>query len=157
MDGIREYLIGVVAAALVCGVVTSLISDKTAIGLSVKFIAGLLLVLVFVRPWVSITFDDLFGWSEDIGVDGMDYAYSGEILANEAYRTSIKQRLETYILDEAKALDCALTVEVILSDDDVPVPKTVTLSGDISPYARQVITTLLTERLGINQEDQIWR
>lgn len=156
MDGIREYLIGVVAAALVCGVVASLVSDKTVIGLSVKFIAGLLMALVVVRPWVSISFDELFGWSEDIGVDGMDYAHSGETMAHEAYRTSIKQQMETYILDEAKALDCALTVEVILSDDDIPVPKTVTLSGDISPYARQVITTLLTERLGINQEGQIW-
>ena len=156
MDGIREYLIGIVAAALVCGAVTTLVSNKTAIGLSVKFIAGLLMALVVVRPWVSISFDELFGWSEDIGVDGMDYAHSGEIMANEAYRTSIKQQMETYILDEAKALDCALTVEVILSDDDIPVPNTVTLSGDISPYARQVITTLLTERLGIKQEDQIW-
>ena len=156
MDSIREYLIGVVAAALICSVVTSLINNKTAIGISVKFIAGLLMVLAVVRPWMSVTVDGLFDWSEKIGADGMGYISDGEIMAKEAYRAGIKQRVETYILDEAKALDCALTVDVILSDEDMPVPKTVTLSGEISPYARQVITTLLTERLGIRQEDQIW-
>ncbi len=156
MDGIREYLIGVVAAALVCGIVTTLINSKTAMGLSVKLIAGLLMVLAVVRPLMTISFDGLLGWTEDIHTGGMDYVSSGEIMANEAYRSSIKQQVESYILDEANALDCTLAVEVILSEEDMPVPKIVKLSGEISPYARQVITTLLTERLGIEREDQIW-
>ena len=156
MDGIREYLIGVVAAALVCGIVTALINGKTAIGLSVKLIAGLLMVLAVIRPIMSISLDGLLAWTDDIRGDGMDYVSTGELVANDAYRLSIKQQVEAYILDEAKALDCTLSVEVILSDEDIPVPKTVKLSGEVSPYARQVITTLLTERLGIEREDQIW-
>lgn len=156
MDGIREYLIGVVAAALLCGIVTTLINSKSAMGVTVKLIAGLLMVLAVIRPWTVISFDGLFGWTEDITADGMGLVSSGEKMAVDAYRASIKQQVESYILDEAKALDCLLAVEVILSDDDIPVPKSVKLSGEISPYARQVITTLLTERLGIEREDQIW-
>ena len=156
MGDIREYLIGVVAAALVCGIVTNLINGKTAIGVSVKLIAGLLMVSAVIRPLMTISLDGLTGWTEDIRADGINFVSTGEIMAKETYLSSIKQQVETYILDEAKALDCALTVEVILSEEDMPVPETVKLSGEISPYARQVITTLLTERLGIEREDQIW-
>ena len=156
MGGIREYLIGVVAAALVCGIVTALVNGKTAMGLSVKFISGLLMVLAVIRPLMTISFDGLLGWTEDIRTDGVDYVSSGEMMANEAYRSSIKQQIESYILDEAKSLDCTLSVEVILSDESIPIPKTVKLSGEISPYARQVISNLLAERLGIEREEQIW-
>lgn len=156
MDGIREYLIGVVAAALLCGIITTLIGTKGTVGVAIKLLSGLLMLLAVIRPWTSITFDGLFGWVDDISEDGTGFVTSGELMANDAYRVSIKQQTEAYILDEAKALDCALSVEVILSEDDIPVPKQVRLAGEISPYARQVLTNMITERLGIKQEDMIW-
>lgn len=156
MDGIREYLIGVVAAALLCGIITTLTGTKGMVGVAVKLVSGLLMLLAVIRPWVSISFDDLFGWAEDINADGTSFTVSGERMAGEAYRASIKQQTEAYIVDEAKALDCDLTVEVILSTDDVPVPAQVRLTGDVSPYARQTLTNLMTERLGIEREDLIW-
>ena len=156
MDGIREYLIGVVAAALLCGIITTLIGTKGTVGIAVKLVSGLLMLLAVIRPWTSITFDGLFGWAEVITADGTGFVSSGEIMADEAYRASIKQQTEAYIVDEAKALDCELTVEVILSTDDIPVPKQVRLAGEVSPYARQTLTNLMVERLGIEREDMIW-
>lgn len=156
MDSIREYLIGVVAAAMLCGIITALMDKKGMMGVAVKLVAGLLMLLAVIRPWTSISMDGLLGWTDDITADGMDFVTSGEKMAEDTYRASIKQQTEAYILDEAKALDCALTVEVILSEDEMPVPKQVRLTGDISPYARQTLSALLTERLGIEREDQIW-
>lgn len=156
MDAIREYLIGVVAAALLCGVITTLIGTKGTVGVAVKLVSGLLMLLAVVRPWTSITFDGLFGWAENIRADGSGIVLSGESMAEDAYRASIKQQLEAYILDEAQALDCDLTVEVILSDDEIPVPKQVRLAGEISPYARQTLTNLMVQQLGIEREDMIW-
>ena len=156
MDGIREYLIGVVAAALLCGIITSLTGTKGTVGIAVKLVSGLLMLLAVVRPWVSISFEGIFNWAEDITVDGTGFAASGEMMADEVYRTSIKQQTEAYILDEAKALGCDLAVEVILSDDGMPVPAQVRLTGEVSPYARQTLTNMMTERLGIKREDLIW-
>jgi len=156
MDGIREYLIGVVAAALLCGIITTLIGTKGTVGVAVKLLSGLLMLLAVIRPWTSITFDGLFSWAEDITADGTGFVASGKIMADDAFRASIKQQAGAYILDEAKTLDCQLAVEVILSDEDIPVPKQVRLSGEISPYARQALMKFITERLGIGQEDIIW-
>ena len=108
--------IGVIAAALLCGIVTSLIDSKGTIGFSAKLIAGLLMVLSVVRPWVSISFDDLLGWTDQVMCDGSDYVASGQMMADDVYLTGIKQQMEAYIVDEAKTYGCELSVEIILSD-----------------------------------------
>ena len=156
MDGIREYLIGVIAAAVLCGLVTTILDPKGMVGTAVKLMAGLLMLLAVIRPWVSISLDTLLDWTDGITVNGSNFVSDGEMMAQSAYRQSIIQRTEAYILDEAKALDCDVTVEVVLSDDDMPVPKLVKLAGEVSPYARQTLSNFLTERLGIKREDQIW-
>ncbi len=156
MDGIREYLISVIATALLCGIITTMLDGKGAIVVSIKMLAGLVMLLAVIRPLTSISPDHLFRWTEDISADGTDYAAYGEEMAMEAYRTGIMQQTEAYILDEAAALGCNLSVEVILSQEDVPKPCQVRLSGEASPYARKTLTSILTERLGIKREDQIW-
>lgn len=154
MDSIREYVIGVVAAALISGAVLTLTDTKGSVGTAVKLLAGIMMLLAVIRPWASISIDSLLDWTRDIAVDGTDLVASGEKIADEAYREGIIQKTQAYILDEAKALDCEVSVEVILSDDALP--ERVTISGDISPYAKQVISAMLTNELGIEREDQIW-
>lgn len=156
MDALREYLIGVIAAALLCGIVTSLIDTKGALGFSIKLIAGLLMLLSVVRPWVSLSMDNLLGWTDHVIADGSDYVASGQMMAEDVYRAGIKEQLEAYIVDEAKTFGCELSVEIILSGGDVPVPEQVRLKGDVSPYAKQSLTNFLTQQLGIDREDQIW-
>lgn len=156
MDSIREYLIGVVAAALLCGVVTSFLGKKGMLGAVIKLLAGLLMVLAVVRPWVSISLDGWFDWTENVMADGQEFVLYGEAVASDAYRAGIKQQLEAYIEDEAKALECTITAEITLTDESIPAPQCVTLYGNISPYARRVLSDILTEDLGIKQEDQIW-
>ncbi|MBE6941843.1 MAG: hypothetical protein E7455_06165 [Ruminococcaceae bacterium] len=156
MDALREYLIGVIAAALLCGIVTSLIDPKGTVGFAVKLIAGLLMLLSVVRPWVSISFDNLLGWTDQVMADGSDHVASGQMMADDVYRAGIKEQLEAYIVDEAKTFGCELSVEIILSDEDVPVPEQVRLKGDVSPYAKQSLTNFLSQQLGIDREDQIW-
>ena len=156
MGEIRTYLLGVIAAALVCGIFTSLMGKKGGMGICVKLLASLLMILAVFSPWTNISFKGWFGWQEYLSMDGENAAAYGEEIAEDAYRAGIKQQIEAYILDEAKALDCDLSVEVTLTDEMLPLPKCVTLTGNISPYARQVIATKLTQQLGIAQEDQIW-
>ena len=156
MEGIREYLIGVIVAALICGMVTALTDSKGTVAMSLKLVSGLMMLLAVVRPWVTLSLDGLFGWTDGIMADGTSYTTSGQIMAQEAYRTGIKTQTEAYIVDEARALGCDLSVKVTLSNDDLPVPAQVTLTGSISPYARQVLSQMMAERLGIEREDQIW-
>ena len=156
MDGIRGYLVGVAAAAILCGIVNSLIGTKGTVGVAIKLLTGLLMLLAVVRPWTSISLDGFFRLTEEIGSDGADFVASGELLAQDAYKDSIIQQTEAYILEEAKTLGCELIVEVILSDEEIPVPYRVRLTGEVSPYAKGKISTMLTDTLGIQREEQIW-
>ncbi len=156
MDRIREYLIGVIAAALLCGIVSALTDPKGSVGHALKLTSGLLMLLAVVHPWIHISLDSLYKWPDSIVADGQDFMQSGQTMAEDAYRDSIKQQTQAYILDEARTLGCELAVEVRLSDESVPVPEQVFLSGNASPYAKQVLTNLLTQQLGIEREDLLW-
>ena len=153
MDDIRQHVIGVVAAALLCGISTTLVHEKTVLGAGVKFITGLLMVLAVLQPWTNISLDIFTDWREGISADASDIVTYGKESAMEAYRSGIKEQLESYIQDEANALGAELSVQITLADDDVPVPKRVVLSGDISPSGKQAMSALLTERLGISREE----
>ena len=156
MGDIREYLIGVVASAVLCGVITTLIGKKGMVGSVVKLLTGLLMTMAVVRPWVGISLDGLFGWTEDYTQQGQGIVSWGENIAMDAYQEGIKERTEAYILEKARSMGANLTVEVTLSDGEMPIPIRVTLSGNISPYAKGVLGTMLSQELGIDREEQIW-
>ena len=156
MESIRQYLIGVVVAGLICSIISLVVGKKGMIGTVVTLLSGLLMAMAVVGPWVNIRIDHFFSWAQDISVDADGVVDDGENMALEAYRQGIIIRTESYILEKAKALNCDLQVEVILSADSTPVPEQVRISGSISPYAKQAISTMLTDDLGIDREAQIW-
>lgn len=156
MGEIREYLIGVTVAAILCGIVTTMAGGKGFLGSAMKLLTGLLMALALVSPWVNIPLDRLFGWTEDIQADAQSIVQQGENSGRETYRQVIKQRLEAYIQDEAQALGLELSVSVTLAPEGTPVPVSAELSGNVSPYMRQRMTLFLTDELGIAREDQIW-
>ena len=156
MEAIREYLIGVIAAALLCGIVSSLIPEKSTVGSAVKLTAGFLMLLAVLRPWTSIRPEGLFRWAEDISADCSGIVAEGEAMGMESYRESIIRQLEAYILKEAEAYDCHLDVEISLSTDAIPVPSEIRFFGEVSPFARQALKHSLSEKLGLSREDLIW-
>ena len=121
MDDIRQYIIGVIAAALLCGIATSLIHEKTTLGAAVKFATGMLMVLAVIQPWTKISLDFFGDWQEGISSDASNFISYGEESAMNAYRAGIKEQLQSYIQDEAKALGAELSVQITLADDEIPV------------------------------------
>lgn len=156
MQGIREYLIGVIAVAFLCGIVSALTDSKSSVGHALRLLSGLLMLLAVVHPWANLSFNNLQKWPDSLVADGTEHTLSGQLMADEAYRASIMQETRAYILEEAGMLGCTLSVEVELSDDNIPVPKRIRISGDVSPYAKQSLTTLVTQKLGIDREDLLW-
>lgn len=156
MEDIRLYLIGVVVAGLMCSIISLIVGKKGMIGTVITLLCGLMMALAVLGPWTTIKVDELFDWAQDISIDANGVVDDGENMALEAYRQGIIIRTESYILEKAKALDCDLQVEVFLSADATSVPEQVRISGSISPYAKQVISTMLTDDLGIDREAQIW-
>lgn len=152
MEALRQYIISVVAAGLICGVVTGLFPGGTG-GSIMKLVCGVFLCYTVLAPVSRIELEDLAVSSWTLA-DGSEAVAAGEQLSEQARDRFIKQDLEAYILDKASQLGADLQVEVALEEGGLPCA--VTLTGQIAPYQRQQLERFLTLELGIAKENQQW-
>ena len=59
-------------------------------------------------------------------------------------------------MDKAKNLDAEITVEVELNVEE-NVPCGVTMTGAVSPYVKEVLSSFVEDSFGIAKEKQIWK
>lgn len=156
MSGISAYILGVVVAAVLCGIVTSIAPRKGTIAGAMKLIMGLLMTLAVLRPWVSISFDGLFGWTSSVTDEAESVVSEGKKMGENAYREGIKQRLESYILDKGTAMGTSLEVEITVAEEGLPVPVAASIKGALSPYCKETLRRTLTQELGIDEEALQW-
>lgn len=156
IEGIKSYLLGVFAAAIICAIVTRLMGDKGTHGAIAKLIAGLFLAFTVIHPVASVDLSGLTDWADGYSDDASEAVAAGESQMKSALAAGIKSRTEAYILDKAAALNVELKVEVTLSDDDIPVPTDISLFGKVSPYAKARLQAIISEDLGIEKERQTW-
>ena len=157
MDAIAQYLLRIVAAAMICGIAAGLVEKKGTTCVVMKLLTGIFMALTVIGPWANIRLDQLPKLSDAFQQEAAQYRLQGETEAKQALQTGIKQSAEAYILDKAAALGIRVSVEVVLADGDLPVPEQVLIKGAVSPYAKQKLTRILSEDLGIAEEDQKWR
>ena len=153
---IREYLVGVTAAALICGLVRVFVPEKGALGTVVKMLLGVSMLLVVIQPISGMSMDGLFDWTEDISADAQAIISNAESNTKDEIHGRIKQETRAYILSKAETLGAKLEVAVELSDELYAKPVAVQLTGAVSPYAKQTLTQMIEEELGINREAQRW-
>ena len=156
MEEIGQYLLRLTAAALVCGIATAFLGAKGAFGGVIKLLAGIYLTLHIVSPWVQLRLDVWADLSGNFTTAAGQFSAQGQNTAREAMAERITQQTQAYILDKARSLDAELTVDVFLGDGAIPVPIGVRLEGNISPYARKLLSQMLKDDLGIPAEEQIW-
>lgn len=156
MDQIKQYLLTLVAAAIICALTTNLINKSTLPGSLVKLLSGIFLSICFLSPIVDLDLGSLDDYLEAFSYESDSAVLAGAEISDSSLRQSIKQQTETYILDKATAMNADLSVEVTLSDDELPVPVGVELTGSVSPYVKYRLSEVLTSDLGISKENQLW-
>ena len=154
MDGVRQYILTVTAAALLCAILQQVMPPSGLNGSLIKLVSGIFLAFVVISPVKDVDFGDFRVYLQDYAMEGENLSAVGEDLSADAMARIIKNQTEAYILDKAEALSVVLTVDVELNT--ALAPDSVRLSGNVSPYARSVLERVLTEELGIAREDQIW-
>lgn len=135
---------------------TRLMGEKGSLAALTKLICGLFLAFTLIQPLASLNLSGITDWTVQYEMDAERAVAEGESRTRKALNELIKQRTRSYILDKAQALNAVLEVEVTLSDDDIPVPVKVRLSGKVSPYAKGRLQSIMTEELGIEKENQVW-
>lgn len=151
----KQYIVSIVSAALVCGILTSFMKD-CGVKKVLKLLCGLFLTFTVIKPITGLTIPELPALGP-IYEGAEEAAQEGESFTRDTLTNIITEESEAYILDKAKEMEVLLTVEVATSSEDgLPVPESVTLEGDISPEARQKLSQIITEELGIPKENQLW-
>ena len=152
IEGLRIWLLGVIAAAFVTAILGGLL-PKTAAGTIGKVAGGLIVLLALLRP---------VGGVEAGRLSGLYDGYASEIDKQiEAYRHSnqtemaeiIEQETAAYISKKAEAygVRCQVQVETSLQDG-VPVPCAVRLYTQKNSELSQWIE----RELGIASAEQTW-
>lgn len=156
MESVREYLVSVTCAAVLCGILCTMVDEKQTGGALVKLLCGIFLSLTLIMPLSRISLAELDLSSWQITREGEEASAEGLEYARQAKSEIIKTKTEAYILDKARQYDLELTVEVEVSDGEIPMPEAVVLRGRISPYARVQLQHLMETELGIPKENQRW-
>lgn len=155
MTGVREYILCITAAAILCACVRSIVGEKGGAAQVLKLVCGLFLAFTAVRPIADIEIRDFGVFTADIQSQANAAALSGESYARESMADIIKSETEAYILDKAQDLNASIHVSVSVLDDDLT-PGQVQIFGHISPYAKGQLQQIIERDLGISKEDQIW-
>lgn len=156
MDGIRDYLLSVVAVCMIT-VVADVLIRKSTLKRIVRLLGGILVLLVAIRPLVSLDMARISAYLEEYSAA---YQFdTGRIKAtqNEMIRRQVQRTAEAYIENEAKDLGGLLQAEVTLSDGEYPVPVAVTLIGTMTPEQVQAISACIETALNIPASRQEWR
>ncbi len=156
MDEIRQYIISVTAAALLCGIITSLLNKKESNFTIIKLLSGLFLAYTVIAPLTKIKLTDIASYSDNISASAEHYVQSGADYAYSEAASIIKERSEAYILDKAASMGLDIEVEITLGSTDPPLPASAVIKGAVSPYAIEMLQVCFLDDLGIPKENLLW-
>lgn len=155
MEHIREYLISVTAAALLCGIIQSMAGEKGRSAGILRLVCGIFLALTVIRPVARIQLREFSLMTSEITEQAQAAAAEGEDYAKRALSRHISEQTEAYILDKAKTYGAEISAEITVAGEQ-PVPVAVAIRGQFSPYARRQLCELIESELNIPEEDQTW-
>ena len=72
MDGLRQYLISVTAAAIICSICKYFAYEKSASGTVISLIAGLIMAITVISPIVTLERGELPALSEGFITEAKD-------------------------------------------------------------------------------------
>lgn len=156
MEAIRNYLLSVVAVCMIT-VIAGVLIQKSSLQKIVRLLGGILVLLVAVRPLLSLDMGKISAYLQELNA-GYHFDVDGiKLTQNELLRQQVKQSAEKYIENEAKQIGGMLQAEVVLSDDEYPIPTSVTLIGTLTPEQVQTLSAYIETALNIPVNRQEWR
>lgn len=156
MVSIRQYLLSIIIAAIICSILISITDKKGSQGTVVKLLCGLFLAMTMLSPLTDINVLEYSSAFQVFQNDAECYVNEGKQIARDEMAAVIKRQTEAYILDKASSMGVKLTVEVKLSDTDPPKPYFVTISGAVSPYIKKQLVEWIAKDFAVSEEYQKW-
>ena len=156
MEQLRSYILSVSAAAVLCGIVTTLAGKNSTISALLKLMTGTVMAIVVIRPITEVSAVNLNRYLDILNADTAAIVEAGTQYTESKLQQRIKQQLEAYILAKAESLSLHIRVDVGLTADTM-LPSSVVITGRVSPQARRIMETMLRDELGISLEMVTWK
>jgi len=156
MLSLKQYLLSIIATAIFVSIITKLISNKSPHYVFIQTIAGVLIVMTIIAPLSNMQLDAYLFLYEDLTVEAQGEIDHGVESANTAIRAVIKEQTETYILEKADSMGADLRAQITLDSGNQPFPIAVKISGDVSPYVKKQLISIISNDIGIPEEMQTW-
>ena len=153
MDGLREYVIRVVAAALISGVVIRL-TEGIGNGEIIRMLCGLFMTLILLQPILGRRELQWEFMRPQIRRQAEENVLEGVAAAEKIRQEFIMRQAETYISNRAAEMDTEIQAEIMLGEDNLP--ESVVLTGAVSPLNKSRLTQIIASELGIPRERQEW-
>lgn len=153
MEQIREWLTSVIAVSMLLSLVQMLI-PKGSVEKTASFAGGLLLLLALLRPLLRMDMGEILPQTDGGRQTAAQLQEELTETTENLLEQCIAERTETYILDQAAALEAEVSVRVRTerSPEGIPMPAAVELTGAYEPGLERYIA----EELGISAERQTW-
>lgn len=152
MDALRQWLLGITAAAMALALAAAL-TPEGPIKKVGKLISGLVLLLVVSKPLVDLAPAEFA--AETFALPSMEAPAN----ALDPMKTLIAEKAAAYIADKGTALGCVCTASVTVELDASgwPVPWSVEVSGHWSPQQKEELSRFLAEDFQIPMERQSFK
>lgn len=156
MLSLKQYLLSIISAAILVSITTRMIPSASKHRPLIQMIGGIMIILTIVAPLTKLRVDDYISFYNDISTEAEDQVAWGKNSASNAVRQVIKEQSEAYILEKAAVLGADIQAEIILDAGDQPYPVYVEIQGNISPYAKKQLRSIICNDIGIPEERQKW-
>lgn len=153
MEALGQYIVSVVAAAILCGVLRSMVQPGL-VGNLLRLVSGVFLAYTVLSPISAFRLDSISLDALPETEAAIQAAQAGAAAGEEAMAQIIKQQTQAYILEKAKSLGAELEAEVFLDEENLP--QKVIYRGSLSPSQRRQLQSTIAQDLGIPKENQQW-
>ena len=156
METLRDYAIQVSATALICALILQLVNVSGAVKVMIRLLCSIILLYSIIQPFKQLDFPDFGNILSKYREEADIAVQHGTNITSKALTERISSGMEAYILEKSSGLKLDLIVEVELSNDEIPVPVSVSLKGKTSPHAKSKLSDIISKDLNIPKEKQIW-
>ena len=155
MELIRNWLIGVTAAALIAALADSL-SPEGAVKRIGKLAGGLLMLAAILKPLAGADFGVLPGVLTDYQIQAEDYSSALENENKRLMKIIIEEQIAAYIQDKAAELGAVCTAEVTCAagEDGAFSPVSAVIYGMLTLEQETALRQIIADELAIPKETQ---